>query len=181
MPLRDDLLNPIPGDSPGGKNLKYAPVFDKIKEARREDDDAVQGEWKRDRKVADWNQVIKLASEALATQTKDLQLCAWLCEACLKKEGMGGFREALLVTKGVVENFWDSLWPEIEDGDYELRAAPLEWIGTRLIDPLKKAPLTKSGLSFYKYRECRTVPTEEEAGSSEQSWSSGRRRLPKAS
>lgn len=168
MPLRDDLLNPIPGDSPGGKNLKYAPVFDKIKEARREDDDAVQGEWKRDRKVADWNQVIKLASEALASQTKDLQLCAWLCEACLKKEGMGGFREALLMTKGVVENFWDSLWPEIEDGDYELRAAPLEWIGTRLIDPLKKAPLTKNGLSFYKYRECRTVPTEEEAGGSEQ-------------
>jgi type VI secretion system protein ImpA len=81
---------------------------------------------------------------------------------------MAGFREALLVTKGVVENFWDSLWPEIEDGDYELRAAPLEWIGTRLIDPLKKAPLTKNGLSFYKYRECRTVPSEEEAAANEQ-------------
>ena len=37
MPLRDDLLNPIPGDNPSGESLRYAPVFDKIKEARREE------------------------------------------------------------------------------------------------------------------------------------------------
>jgi len=48
MPLRDDLLAPIPGAKPSGENLRYAPVYDKIKEARREDDDAPQGEWQRD-------------------------------------------------------------------------------------------------------------------------------------
>ena len=45
MPLRDDILNPIPGDNPSGENLRYAPVYDKIKEARRQDDDAPQGQW----------------------------------------------------------------------------------------------------------------------------------------
>ncbi len=39
MPLREDILNPIPGDNPSGKDLRYAPIYDKIKEARREDDD----------------------------------------------------------------------------------------------------------------------------------------------
>ncbi len=87
MPLRNDLLNPISADKPAGENLRYAPVYDKIKEARREDDDAPQGDWKRERKVADWPLAIKLISEALATKTKDLQLAAWLAEAMLNREG----------------------------------------------------------------------------------------------
>ena len=53
MPLRADLLQPIAGDSPGGVSLRYDPIYEKIKEARREDDDAPQGEWQRARKVAD--------------------------------------------------------------------------------------------------------------------------------
>ena len=81
MPLRDDLLNPIAGDNPSGANLRYAPVFDKLKEARREEDDAPQGEWKRERKVADCKAVIKLAGETLAAQVYPLMLMhasAWL-------------------------------------------------------------------------------------------------------
>ena len=54
MPLRDDILTPIPGDNPGGENLRYAPVYDKIKEARRQDDEGPMGDWQRERKVADW-------------------------------------------------------------------------------------------------------------------------------
>ena len=53
MPLRDNLLNPISGENPCGENLRYAVVYDKIKEARREDDDAPQGDWQRERKTAD--------------------------------------------------------------------------------------------------------------------------------
>src|SRR5580704_59219 len=95
MPLRDDLLNPIPGENPSGANLRYAPVYDKIKEARREDDDAPQGEWARERKVADWKLVIKLSGEALAAQSKDLQLAAWLTEAALRSEGFPGLLAGL--------------------------------------------------------------------------------------
>jgi type VI secretion system protein ImpA len=45
MALRDELLNPIAGANPGGVELRYDPLFDKIKEARREDEDVPQGEW----------------------------------------------------------------------------------------------------------------------------------------
>jgi len=76
MPLREDILNPIPGDNPSGQNLRYAPVYDKIKEARREDDELNQGAWQAERKVADWVQVSKLCQDAIATQSKDLQLAA---------------------------------------------------------------------------------------------------------
>ena len=164
MPLRNDLLNPIPGDNPSGQNLRYAPIYDKIKEARREEDDAAQGDWKYERKVADWPLVIKTASETLATKTKDLQLAAWLTEAALKREGVAGLREGLDLMKGLVENFWDTLYPEVEDGDLEMRAAPLEWVGSRLDKAVRDCRLTRTGFSWYQYKASRKVPTEEEAG-----------------
>lgn len=168
MPLRNDLLNPISGDNPAGENLRYAPVYDKIKEARREEEDLAQGDWTRERKVADWPLVIKLTSETLATRSKDLQLAAWLAEAMLRKEGVPGLREVLEVTRGLLENFWDGLYPELEDGDAEFRATPLQWIGDRLEQPVKKSPLTKKGLDWYRYKESRTVGTEEAASQSDQ-------------
>ncbi len=166
MPLRNDLLKPISEEQPSGENLRYAPVYDKIKEARREDDDAPQGLWQRERKLADWPLTIKLIGETLATKTKDLQLIAWLSEAMLRREGVAGLREVLELSKGMLEAFWDTLHPELEDGDAELRAGPLQWLGDRLEVPLKQSPITKSGLSFLQYKESRAIGTEEAANQS---------------
>lgn len=167
MPLREDLLTPIAGDNPSGKYLKYDPVYDKIKEARREEVDAPQGEWASARKVADWATVLKLGQDALATKTKDLQLAAWITEAALKKEGFSGLKQGLILIKGLLDNFWDTIYPEIEDGDAEMRAAPLEWVGNYLDEPLRHAPLTKAGYGFYKYKESRATGSEEDASTSD--------------
>lgn len=163
MPLRDDLLNPIAGDNPSGTNLRYAPVFDKIKEARREEDDAPQGDWKRERKVADSKTVLKLAGETLATKSKDLQLAAWIAEAELRLEGFSGLRQGLDLIRSLIENFWDTLYPEIEDGDLELRAAPVEWTGMYLEGPVRRTAITSSGLNFYQLQESRKIGYEEDA------------------
>jgi len=158
MPLREDLLNPIPGDNPSGEYLYYTPVYDKIKEARREDDEGPVGEWQRERKLADWNTVMKLAGESLATKTKDLQLAAWLTEAHLRKEGFGEFRKSLDMIKGLVENFWDTLYPELEDGDAEFRATPLQWLGNFNLQ-IHMVPIvrTSAGYSDIRYQESRKV------------------------
>jgi type VI secretion system protein ImpA len=167
MPLPSDLLNPISPDKPGGENLQYAPIFDKIKEARREDDDVPQGEWARGRKLADWPLTIKLINETLSTKTKDLQLTAWLAEAMLKREGISGLREVLDLNRAYIENFWDSLYPELEDGDAEFRAGKLQWIGDKLDQAVKQVPLTRTGLSWYSFRESRAVGSEEAADTDE--------------
>jgi len=163
MPLRDDLLNPIPGANPCGENLRYAPVYDKIKEARREDDDAPQGEWRIERKTADFPLVIKLASDALANKSKDLQLAVWLTEALLKQEGFGGFRAGFNFIQSLLETFWDGLYPELEDDDASLRAVPLEWLGGRMDLALRKAPITRKGLGWLKYKEALGVGYEADA------------------
>lgn len=164
MPLRNDLLNPISPDRPAGENLWYSPTYDKIKEARREDDDSPQGDWQHERKLADWPLTIKLISEALATQTKDLQLAAWLAEAMLRREGIASFRDCLDLIRGLIENFWDGLYPELEDGDAEFRASPLRWLGERndkLELAIRTGPLTVGGYGFVKFRESREVGSEE--------------------
>ena len=95
MPFLDDLLIPIEGANPSGANLRYDPVYDKIKEARREEDKPPAGMTEHDRKVADNPQVIKLATGLLQTKTKDLQIAAWLTEALLKQRGFGGLKDGL--------------------------------------------------------------------------------------
>jgi len=167
MPLREDILNPIAGDNPSGESLRYAPVYDQIKEARREDDDVPQGEWQTAVKKADWVLVTKLASEALATKSKDLQIAAWLTEAMLQREGFAGLEAGLGLLRGLIENFWDTLYPELEDGDAELRAAPLDWVGSRLDKPVKNVALTRGGLDWFKYKESRAVPSEDDAAANE--------------
>lgn len=165
MPIRDDLLNPIPGPNACGENLRYAAIYDKIKESRREDDDAPQGEWQYERKTADYRQVIKLAGDALATKSKDLQLAVWLTEALLKQEGFAGFRSGLNFVKSLVDTFWDGLYPELEDGDASLRAVPLEWLGGRLDLTLRNAPIVRKGFGFLKYKEALSVGHEADADS----------------
>jgi type VI secretion system protein ImpA len=164
MPLRDDLLDPIPGENPSGANLRYDPVTDKIKEARREDVDAPQGEWKTALKTADYPNVIKMASEALAKRGKDLQIAVWLVDAHIRKEGFSVLAPAFQLLYDMLEQYWDTLYPEIdEDGDMEVRAAPLNWLGkaTKLPEKgnesLGYLPIISGKLSWTKYQESRKV------------------------
>lgn len=163
MPIGPELLNPIPGDNPGGANLRYDPAYDKIKEARREDDAGPMGEWVHEIKKADWPTVIKLCSELLTKKTKDLQLVAWLTEALLRREGFSGLRDGLELFRGFLDLHWDYLYPEPEDGDLEERAVPLEWVGGRLGDSVSKVGITKSGLNLLDYKQARSIAYEEDA------------------
>lgn len=164
MTLRDELLAPIAGAKPGGVELRYDPLYDKIKEARREDDESVpQGEWTITLKTADWPLVIKLTKDALATKSKDLQLAAWLTEALARREGFGGLRSGIEVMAGLIEQHWEHLYPEIDDGDAEMRAAPVEWVALKLDLPMRRIPIDKAGNDFLQYRDSQTVPTEDVA------------------
>ena len=163
MPLRDDLLTPIPGDNPSGKNLRYDPETDKIKEARREELDLKQGDWKTTVKTADYPLVIKLCGEVLTKRSKDLQIAVWMIDALLKREGFSVLEPSFRFLQGLLAQFWDTLYPEIEDGDLEIRAAPLEWLGTKLEEPIRLAPLTANRLGWIAYQESRLVGYEEDA------------------
>jgi type VI secretion system protein ImpA len=164
MALREDILEPIAGDNPSGQDQRYSPVYNQIKEARREEDDIVQGVWAHERKVADHALVIKLASELLAKKSKDLQVAVWLAEALTYREGLKGFCEGVEFCSNLMEQYWETLYPELEDGDAELRGVPIAWLATQIEPALRKVPLLASGVNHLKYKDSLTVPTEEDAG-----------------
>lgn len=157
MPFREDILKPISEEKPGGADLRYDPAYDKIKEARREEEDIDQGAWKRERKVADWPLTIRLSEEFLATKSKDLQVAVWLAEAATKQRGIAGFLDGLLLVHELIAQFWDHLYPEIEDGDVEFRSTPLEWLINQSLRLVREVPLTKDGYGLFKYKESREV------------------------
>lgn len=165
MPLREDILAPIPGENPSGVDLRYDTkllVFDKIKEARRQEDELAQGAWQSERKTANWPVVIKLAQDTLATTSKDLQLAAYLTEALLQTERFAGLRQGLDLTLRLLTDFWDTVYPVIEDGDREMRARPLAWIGTMLDLPIRSAPLVSAGYSYIAYKDSRALGYEDQ-------------------
>jgi type VI secretion system protein ImpA len=165
MPLREDILAPIAGDNPSGIDLRYDTkllVYDKIKEARRKDDNLAQGDWQSERKTANYPLVIKLAQDTLATVSKDLQLAAWLTEALLVTEQYRGLCQGITLCHSLLSQFWDTVYPVIEDGDRELRAKPLAWIGSMLDFPLRSLPIANGGYSWFVYKDSRLVAYEDQ-------------------
>lgn len=166
MPLRSDLLSPIAGDNPAGASLRYDRVYDQIKEARTEEDDSLpSGGWVRQTKKADFRLVTKLAGDALATRSKDLQLAVWLGEALLKQEGISTLAPILRLLLDLQQSFWETIYPEMDEGDAGMRAAPLQWAATRYAKLLNDAALTRKGIGLLEYKAARALGTEAEASS----------------
>jgi type VI secretion system protein ImpA len=135
------ILQPIPGENPAGEDLRYAPVYEEIREARRSEDPLAMGDWQRELKTADWSRVVTLATEALSTKTKDLQIAAWLCEALVMTGGFGDLSRGLQLVTGLQDHFWDTVYPVIEEGDLEYRLAPFEFLNDKLSAAIRSAPL----------------------------------------
>lgn len=160
------LLVPIADHSPAGENLQYTGLHDEIREARRADDNLEQGDWKRDLKVADWRQVASLATEALASRTKDLQVCAWLAEALVKLHGLVGLRDSLNLMRGLHERFWDHLYPENDEGDLDARANALAWMDRQVAVAIKEVQITSAmsgaNFSYNQYEEAKQFDIPED-------------------
>jgi type VI secretion system protein ImpA len=168
MPLREDILAPIAGENPSGIDLRYDTkllVWDKIKEARRQDDNLAQGDWQSERKTANYPLVIKLAQDTLATVSKDLQVAAWLTEALLVTEHYRGLCQGITLCHSLLTQFWETVYPVIEDGDREMRAKPLAWIGSFLDFPLRSVSVASGGYSWFVYKDSRVVGYEDQVKS----------------
>ena len=138
----DALLRPISEENPSGEYLRYSGIYDQIAEARRADKNLNQGDWKTELKVADYRQVIGLAVPALSTQTKDLQIGVWLAEALTKEYGGVGLRDSLKLLTDFQDLFWETLHPEIDEGDMEGRANAISWMeGDAFILAVKEVPI----------------------------------------
>lgn len=148
----DTLLAPIDGEG-CGEDLSFSLLFDEIKEARRADPDYLsQGEWATDLKQSNWPQVVELTSEALAQQSKDLMLACWLCEALTHRDHFTGLAFGLHTFTQMAEQYWDGLFPDMEDG-LDQRLSRCAWLDSTLAEVVSTLPLTQEyhyGLRHYQ-------------------------------
>lgn len=160
----DAMLAPISEAGPSGEDLRYLGPHDELREARRAEDEGSQGDWERQTKVADWDRVIDLGSACLAGRSKDLQIAAWIAEALTRRSGFAGLRDGLDLVRSILGGFWDTCFPEVEDGDLEMRAGPLIFLARVLPPAIRSIPLTHArgerGCSFFDWKKSRDVANE---------------------
>jgi type VI secretion system protein ImpA len=172
------LLSPIAGDKPTGADLRadYSAqsIYYRMRDARAE---ARAAERAADAADTDgettpgpppqWRLIRELALKALS-QSKDLETVAWLTEALIRSDGMVGLNAGFALMLGLVENFWDQLYPEPDEDGIITRVAPITGLngesgeGT-LIQPLRKLTLftMQNGepLGFWQYERSAELTT----------------------
>ncbi|WP_169978674.1 type VI secretion system protein TssA [Tautonia rosea] len=160
----DSLLTPISEDRPAGDDLRWEDEFAQLEAARESDEDASSRDiYERDRKLADFDAVISLGTDLLRERTKDLRIAAFVADALARRFGLPGLRDGLILIRQMQERFWETMHPEPEDGDLELREGVIEWLdGDRSLPLiLRSVPLTHAlgdlCYSFFRYKESRDV------------------------
>src|SRR5262249_30132599 len=150
------LLTPIPGPKPTGIDLRAGPsptsAYYAIKDARnaaRAAERLLVVEGEQPTAPADWRPVLQLGTKALVEQTKDLEITAYLIEALVRLHGFAGLRDGFRLARGLVENYWDGLYPQPDEDGLETRVAPLTGLngddaeGTLLV-PIARVPFTEA-------------------------------------
>jgi type VI secretion system protein ImpA len=157
----DQLLKPIEGPAPSGADLRYTEVYDRIKAARRCDDNLSRGEWQIQVKNSDWKEVIDLCRRALAHRSKDLQIAAWLAEALLHYYGFQGLAAGLQLMIELMGSFWETLYPPMDGGDLDYRAGPLMFLNEKVSQAVYGVPLCDpqqtKGYGYHAWEESQLV------------------------
>jgi type VI secretion system protein ImpA len=132
----------IPGDNPAGAALRYLGDYDEIKALLpKPDRDAFEASGQE----GQWPKLVQLTSQKLREKSKDLAIAAWLTEGLVHQHGFAGLRDGLAVIQGLCERFWDTVYPLPDDGDLEVRVAPLQGLLERNAAMwINEIPLTKN-------------------------------------
>jgi type VI secretion system protein ImpA len=158
MSLLEELLAPIEGENPAGPDLRSSNEFAEIEKAFIDADQpssmtpaGVDGE-----PDEGFDVVVDLCTDFLSSQSKDLKVAVFLTASLLRVGGAKGMADGLEVILGLLQDFWDTLYPGIPS-----RGPILDWFGSDDFSyALFLMPLTEFGHRHKEYKEW--VAAEEE-------------------
>ncbi len=157
------LLTPFPGENPAGRPLRadFSPnsIYQLIKDARsaaRASERSVA--WSDDQETstadhrAQWKRLLEFAPKAIAEESKDIEIAAWLTEALVREHGYAGLRDGFRLMRELVESFWDNLYPLPDEDGLTTRLASLAGLNGEdsdgvIIAPIAGIPITAAGSS----------------------------------
>ncbi len=144
----EELLGEIAAAAPCGEDLEYDPAFAEMEKLAQETPERQYGDTIIPAEPPDWRGVRKLALTLLA-RTRDLRIAVYLTRALLHAEGLTGFADGLALVDGLIERYWDTVYPQLDpddDNDPTLRVNTI----VALCDPettlrtLRETPLVSS-------------------------------------
>ncbi|HEY8101320.1 MAG TPA: type VI secretion system protein TssA [Burkholderiaceae bacterium] len=163
-PKFEGMFEAVSESSMCGEDLSYSPEFDRIKEARREDDATIEyGEWQSDLKQANWPLVVESCTDLLIKRSKDLRLSAWLTEGLVKTNGLAGLADGIDVAVRLIERFGGKIHPQPEAGDQEQRIGNISWLVMRMAQLVRQIPITQSKVGQFNlndYESARLLQTQ---------------------
>ena len=118
--------------------------------------------------AAGWREVLSVGQQVLATQTKDLEIAAWMTEAMVRMHGMLGMSAGARILAGLCEGFWEAGFPQPDEDGLEMRSSPVEGLsGTgndgTVMQPLRRLPLFRrtdgSGIGLYQWDQAEQTET----------------------
>jgi type VI secretion system protein ImpA len=165
------LLAPLEtGEQGAGVDLRLdysvTSPYQRLRDARaaaRADERARDAEDASEGPPADgWRDVLSVGQQALATQSKDLEIAAWMTEALVRIHGLPGLTAGATLLAGLCEAFWEAGFPQPDEDGMEVRASPIDGLsgssadGT-IMQPLRRLPMYRradgTGLGLYLWEQ----------------------------
>lgn len=145
----DRLLAPISEAHPAGIALREDDagnrLFYEVKGARdlsREAERlALQADVSDKPAVPDWPRVRDLATNIIATRSKDLWVVAWLIEAQARLSEFAGIRDGFRLARELVERYWDGIHPRPDEDGVATTVAQLAGLNGDEVDGTLLLPL----------------------------------------
>jgi type VI secretion system protein ImpA len=112
----DTLLSEISTDAPCGEDVSYDVAFMELERLAEGTAETQVGDHIQEGVEPDWKKVYKLSLDLLH-RSRDLRLILYLTASALRLDGLQGFRDGLALLRGVVERFWEPLFPQLDPDD----------------------------------------------------------------
>ncbi|MCP3689413.1 MAG: type VI secretion system protein TssA [Gammaproteobacteria bacterium] len=168
IPL-DQLLAPVSEDNKAGEDIRESASqnssYYTIKDARNAARAAERNNmFDNDTSEADsqWRKILELAPDILQNQAKDLEIASWYTEALIRHYGYPGLRDGFKLIKGLIDQYWDEIYPIPDEDGIETRVASLTGLNGEgaegvLITPIRNVYITEGSdpgpFNFWKYQQ----------------------------
>lgn len=128
MELSDLGKLAIPGGKPAGRDIRSEDIYEElVTEINKRGTLNAVG-------PTNWVNVVNLSQDILQNHSKDILVCSYLCVGLLNTSGLKGLANGVHVYLGLLENYWEGLYPPRIGG----RINAIEWWLNTVNEQLRK-------------------------------------------
>lgn len=128
MELSDLGKLAISGDKPAGRDIRSEDIYEElVTEINKRGTLNAVG-------PTNWVNVVNLSQDILQNHSKDILVCSYLCVGLLNTNGLKGLANGVHVYLGLLENYWEGLYPPRIGG----RINAIEWWLNTVNEQLRK-------------------------------------------